>query len=196
VAALALSGCNGATVSGQGLALNASPTTAQTSSSPGFPSTSAAPATSTPATPAGKGVLVTYPAGHFAVVMPSQATERTENGSLGGQSFTVYSAVAVTDGSPTEVGSEDIDEPLDPANYQVTLRAAVGAFEGASGTTITSQTATVFRGYTARRASVTSPDGKPFTLLVFMQSPTRLYILFASDGPIYDQITSTLRLLP
>jgi len=194
---LLLAGCAGNTVTGTGRALNPG---AGTPTVPGgFPSTSAAPGASSNAStaPAGRGVLVTYPAGHFSVMMPTQATERSEPGSLGGASFTVYIAVSVSGGNtPTEVASEDIDQPLDPADYAITLRTAVGEFGSASGATVDSQTPTQYRGYTARRAAVTTPDGRPFTLLVFMYSSTRLFIVFASAGAVYDLVTSTLRFLP
>jgi hypothetical protein len=198
LAALLLAGCAGSTVVGQGVALHAAGTTSQAAPASGFPSTSAPAGSSVPSgAPAGHGVLVTYPAGHFAVVMPTQATERSEPGSLGGASFTVHLAVSVSSGNmPTEVGSEDIDPPLDPADYQLTMRAAISTFSGSSGSTVNSQTATQFRGYVARRASVTTPDGNAYTLMLFMYSPARLYIVFASDGATYDQVTMSLRLLP
>jgi len=200
IALLTLTACT-TTVVGHGVALNAG-ASSTASPPPGFPSTSEAPSspgsTSSPtSSDSGHGVLVTYPAGHFSAVMPTQATERSENGNLGGQSFTVYLAISVSDGSvPTEVASEDIDHALDPSEYAATLRVAVGSFAGSSGMSVDSQTATTFRGYTARRALVTSPDGQSFSLLVFVYSPTRIYVVFASEGAVYNQVTSTLRLLP
>jgi hypothetical protein len=197
--ALLLTAC-ATTTSGTGAALRAP--SGSTASATGFPS---APGSATASPTAGRsapgsssapgGVLVTYSAGHFRARFPSQPRERSQPGTVGSATYVVYAAT-VDGASTTIVASEDFTPKLPSSQYQVALRAALGSFGGSSGLTVEAQRETTFQGHVGRQGTFTSDSGDRYTLVAFMYSGNRLYLLFAAEGSAFQTLAASFVALP
>jgi hypothetical protein len=140
------------------------------------------------------GVVFTSQAGHFQARFPAQPNEQSVPLTLGSIKENVN--VALLPDPITEVSAEDISVSLPSAQYELTMRTALGTFAGSSGSTAGPQTDTTFRGKPARTGTFTTPTGDHLTALIFVYSPTRLYYLVAQSGAPITELEASFVALP
>jgi hypothetical protein len=99
--------------------------------------------------------------------------------------------------TPTEVVEEaQISPALPPSSFDANLHAVLGYFAVSSGAVQTSEAATTFQGKVAREGQFSITDGASLTVLAFMDGGTRLYILSAPAGALFNALAASLVLLP
>ena len=142
------------------------------------------------------GVTVTDTSGHFTARFPSQPSEVTGPSSTVGTAKITIHIAATRSPEPIFVEAADVTPPIPAGQEDVTLRGAIGGFEGSSGLTLHAQSSTTFMGYIARQADFTEPDGTPFTVLFFLDGNARLYGLAAPAGATFSTLAASFTALP
>jgi hypothetical protein len=187
-------GCAASTVSGRGSAAVSSPTESATNSdfpAPGISTPIVAPSSelSTPPPSEYTKVAVTDEAGHFRVRMPATPTRSDQPGSFGDYTFNVH-LVIVQSPYAAIVEGEDVSPALTSDTFDTVLKSAVTGFASSSGLSKVSEKATTFRGHEGRIA-IFDRAGTNYEFLVFVQSGSQIYALFAPEGDRFDALAGS-----
>jgi hypothetical protein len=95
---------------------------------------------------------------------------------------------------PQEVGEEAVKSPLHSSDYQATLRVGEQDFAATANLSLKKPSVTVFRGYPARKVTM-SGSGATYTMLAFFYSGTRFYWIFAPAGERFHGLLQSFALL-
>ncbi len=144
--------------------------------------------------PAGPGVIYRSSDGHFAARFPDNPNVHTVPGSLGGLTYTII--VASDQASGTVVESAKISQALRGSELPVNLTAAVRSTAVAAGTTLTSDSATIFQGSPAHQGEFQVSDGTRVSVIAIGYSTSRIYEVAAPTGAAFDDLLASFVPVP
>lgn len=140
------------------------------------------------------GVVFTSEQGRFRARFPAAPTEQHVPATIGGVTLTVH--VAVTQDPVAEVASEMVSADLPRDQYQTTMRAGLASFAAPGNLTVADEQETTFRGQPARSATLNRPNGGRISAMIFIYSPSRVYIIVAEQGATADRLVASFVALP
>lgn len=134
-----------------------------------------------------------WAAAGFSVRLPSKPKQATALRSVRRIPITLRVALVAESPGPIEVGVAQLGVPLTPAGVGAELQASVKRFAESTGGTLVSAKATKFRGMRARKGII-ARGTQNFELLVFQRDPTHEVFVLASEGEVFDAVTTSLKL--
>jgi len=131
--------------------------------------------------------------GHFSATFPAEPTVKTMPLSVSGVQASI--TIAATDDPIAVVESEILSRSIPSAQADETMAAAIRALTVSGKLTVNSQTATTFRGFAARKASLSASDDTALTVELFFATPKRMYLILGEDGTVFDGLLASFALV-
>jgi hypothetical protein len=140
-------------------------------------------------------------AGHFSAVFPTTATFYELPASIGSSQIMMHMAgVQTAAGGGTSsvelVEEAEFSQALLPSTFDDDLRVVLGSAAGSSGRVAISETALTFQGKPAREGQFSAQDGSMSTILAFIENPTRVFVVAAPAGAMFNALAASLVVLP
>ena len=108
----------------------------------------------------------------------------------------VQTAAAGGTSSVELVEEADFNPALLPSTFDADLRVLLDSAAGSSGRVATAVTALTFQGKPARQGRFSAADGSTSTILAFIDSPNRIYVISAPAGAPFNVLPASLVVLP
>lgn len=144
--------------------------------------------------PFGLGSVYRSASGHFAARFLGLTAERSQSGTIGGESYTLH--FTGDESSGAFVAGAELTPGVPRDQVQELLHGLIAGMGGRPGLTLGDVHATTFKHRPARSATLTNNRGTVLTLLAVVYGSQRIYLLGAPSGSALTLLKSSFVALP